>query len=125
MRNVTKDKERTLDGVEDVLSLLQILARCAPCQAPEHLCALINNDLFRILVHWWPLPGPGGHEVHSKESANTSIQRRGIGRSDSPTEPRMTEPRMGLLSEWTQPRMGLNPEWDFCPNGLNPEWDST
>jgi hypothetical protein len=44
---------------------------------------------------------------------------------DSPTEPRTTEPRMGLLSEWTQPRMGLNPEWDFCPNGLNPEWDST
>jgi hypothetical protein len=31
---------------------------------------------------------------------------------DSPTEPRTTEPRMGLLSEWTQPRMGLNPEWD-------------
>jgi hypothetical protein len=29
---------------------------------------------------------------------------------DSPTEPRTTEPRMGLLSEWTQPRMGLNPE---------------
>ncbi len=44
---------------------------------------------------------------------------------DSPTEPRTTEPRMGLLSEWTQPRMGLNPEWDFCPNGLNPEWDWT
>ncbi len=30
---------------------------------------------------------------------------------DSPTEPRMTEPRIGLLSEWTRPQMGLNPEW--------------
>jgi hypothetical protein len=31
---------------------------------------------------------------------------------NSPTEPRTTEPRMGLLSEWTEPRMGLNPERD-------------
>ncbi len=41
---------------------------------------------------------------------------------DSPTEPRTTEPRMGLLSEWTQPRMGLNLEWTQPRLGLNLEW---
>ncbi len=44
---------------------------------------------------------------------------------DSPTEPRMNEPRMGLLSEWTEPRMGLNTEWDLTPNGTQPRMDST
>ncbi len=50
----------------------------------------------------------------------------------------LTEPRIGLLSEWTQPRMGLNPngtepqmrlnhKWDWSPYGLhsdvlNPKW---
>ncbi len=50
-----------------------------------------------------------------------------IKKDDSPTEPRTTEPRIGLLSEWTQPQMGMNPEWTqprngSTPKGLNPEW---
>ncbi len=45
-----------------------------------------------------------------------------VAMGDSPAEPRTTEPRMGLLSEWTQHRMGLNPEMDSTLNGLNPKW---
>jgi hypothetical protein len=37
-------------------------------------------------------------------------------------DPRTTEPRIGLLSEWTEPRKGTQPQMDPTPNGLNTEW---
>ncbi len=51
--------------------------------------------------------------VHASLSQKHGMDTgQGHAAEDSPTEPRTTEPRMGLLSKWTQPQMGLNPEWD-------------
>ncbi len=64
--------------------------------------------------------GDDGHrDGHHQEKHVYIVPMRFL---DSPTEPRTTEARMGLLSEWTQPRMRLNPDWTqprmhFTPNG--------
>ncbi len=45
-----------------------------------------------------------------KKSRKTVLPTK-IKPKDSPTEPRTTEPRIGLLSEWTQPRsQSVNPQ---------------
>jgi hypothetical protein len=73
------------------------------------LSAVLEVETFNISLEFVP----GFKSLRGFELDNTVTDAFSKCHDDSLAEPRTTEPRIGLLSEWTQP----------TPNGTEPRMD--